>query len=170
MKSAPQRGCGSGIAVSLMERTCSRSSVVAEKIIFLLSLWWSAFTAFLWRVSNFSQQRTNGKKPEAECFIGHWKRRGGILGGTWLADQLHQTFFWVYNIISVCLERYRSNMWYRPGQNERMQRSSAPVSNSSCSGFFYFFSKTPCEMPFQQFYIWETKHHTLKVNHEITMQ
>ena len=23
-------------------------------------------------------------------------------GGTWLADQLHQTFFWVYNIISVC--------------------------------------------------------------------
>ena len=68
----------------------------------------------------------------------HWKRRGGILGGTWLADQLHQTFFWVYNIISVCLERYRSNMWYRPGQNERMQRSSAPASSSSCSGFFYF--------------------------------
>ena len=110
----------------------------AVKIIFLLNLWWSVFTAFPWRVSNFSQQRTNEKKPEAECFIGHWKRRGGILGGTWLADQLHQTFFWVYNIISVCLERYRSNMWYRPEQNERMQRRSAPASSSSCSGFFYF--------------------------------
>ena len=41
MKSAPQRGCGSGIAVSLMERICFRSSVVAVKIIFLLNLWWS---------------------------------------------------------------------------------------------------------------------------------
>ena len=27
-----------------------------------------------------------------------------------------------------------------------MQCSSAPVSNSSCSGFFDFFSKTPCEI------------------------
>ncbi len=41
-----QRGCGLGIAVSLMERICFRSSVVAVKIIFLLNLWWSAFTAF----------------------------------------------------------------------------------------------------------------------------
>ena len=41
-----------------------------------------------------------------------------------------------YNI--CLLERYRSNMWYRPEQNERMQRSSAPVSSSSCSGFFIF--------------------------------
>ena len=31
---------------SYMERICFRSSVVAVKIIFLLSLWWSAFTAF----------------------------------------------------------------------------------------------------------------------------
>lgn len=30
----------------------------------------------------------------------------------------------------------------RPKQNERMQRSSAPVSNSSCSGFFNFFKNT----------------------------
>jgi len=29
-----------------MERICFRSSVVAVKIIFLLNLWWSAFTAF----------------------------------------------------------------------------------------------------------------------------
>ena len=41
-----QRGCGLGIAVSLMERICFRSSVVAAKITFLLSLWWSAFTVF----------------------------------------------------------------------------------------------------------------------------
>ncbi len=40
------RGCGSGIAVSLMERICFRSSVVVVKIIFLLNLWWSVFTAF----------------------------------------------------------------------------------------------------------------------------
>ena len=30
----------------LMERICFRSSVVAVKIIFLLNLWWRAFTAF----------------------------------------------------------------------------------------------------------------------------
>lgn len=29
-----------------MERICFRSSVVAVKIIFLLNLWWSVFTAF----------------------------------------------------------------------------------------------------------------------------
>ena len=32
--------------VGYMERICSRSSVVAVKIIFLLNLWWSVFTAF----------------------------------------------------------------------------------------------------------------------------
>ena len=29
------------------------------------------FTACPGRVSSLSQRRTNGKKPEAECFIGH---------------------------------------------------------------------------------------------------
>ena len=41
-----------------------------------------------------------------------------------------------YNI--CLLERHRSNMWYRPEQNERMQRRGAPASSSSCSGFFFF--------------------------------
>ena len=60
-------------------------------------------------------------------------------------------FFWVYNTISVCLERYRSNMWYWPEQNERKQRRSAPASSSSCSGLFCFskkFLKLYSKMPF----------------------
>ena len=169
MKSAPQRGCGSGIAVSLMERICFRSSVVLWRLYFC---WISGGVHSRpsreeYRIFHSREPTERSLKQSASSTLKaqRWNLRRHLVSRPAPPDVLLGL---QYNI--CLLERYRSNMWYRPEQNERMQRSSAPVSNSSCSGFLIFFSKTPCEMPFQQFYIWETKHHTLKVNHEIAMQ
>lgn len=133
-----RRDCGLEIAVSLMGKICFRSSVEAVKITFLLNLWWSAFTACPWRVSSLSQRRISEKDAWSRILhrtlrVQRWKFRRHLVSRPAPSDVL-----WVYNIISVCLERYRSNMWYWPEQNERKRRRSAPASSSSCSGLFCF--------------------------------
>ena len=67
MRSAPQRGCGSGIAVSLMERICFRSSVVAVKIIFLLNLWWSVSKSIAKVIGAYRQE--DGYLEGGDCVV-----------------------------------------------------------------------------------------------------